>query len=243
MSGRKYYCHCDSNCKFETMTKEQILAAITQAIETGEIGDVDTGFVTKIKETNAGGYVSFWVGTTAQYNALQTKEANCLYIITDETKAEDLANWANETFATQQSMAELSHDVAELSDEVGGKASKSHNHDSKYSMGMVCEFDSIDTLPMDFGATQYGYSGKKAKIYMVFVGADEYLSGCTFSIDRKFIENTSAESQAVFYGCWVQISSVEKIQLNVYLDDNGYPVFKIANTGGGYSIKRVVGYY
>ena len=42
--GRKYYCICESNCKFETMTKEQILAAIAQAVETGSVGDVDTGF-------------------------------------------------------------------------------------------------------------------------------------------------------------------------------------------------------
>lgn len=243
MSERKYYCFCGSNCKYETMTKEQILAAITQAVESGEVRDVDTGFVTKIKEQNAGGYVSFWVGTTAQYNALQTKETNCIYILTDDTSGDDLKNWIVDTFATQENVATLATDLEELSDDVAGKASKSHNHDSKYSMGMVCEFDSIDTLPMNFGATQFGYSGNKSKMYMVFVGADEYMSGCTFSIDRKFIENTSAESQAVFFGCWVQVASVEKIQLNVYLDDNGYPVFKIVNTDGGYSIKRVVGYY
>ena len=48
--GKKYYCFCGSNCKYETMTKEQILAAIEQAVEDGEIRDVDTGFVTKVKE-------------------------------------------------------------------------------------------------------------------------------------------------------------------------------------------------
>lgn len=88
--GRKYYCICEANCKFETMTKEQILAAITQVFETGSVIDVDTGFVTKVKETNSGGYISFWVGTSAQYNALQTTEKNCIYILTDDTKAADL---------------------------------------------------------------------------------------------------------------------------------------------------------
>lgn len=91
MSERKYYCYCDSNCKFETMTKEQILAAIANAISTGSVGDCDTGFVTKIKETNSGSYVTFWVGTQAQYNAIATKEQNCMYIITDDTQGADIA--------------------------------------------------------------------------------------------------------------------------------------------------------
>lgn len=89
--GRKYYCICESNCKFETMTKEQILAAIAQAVETGSVSDVDTGFVTKVKEQNASSAVTIWVGTRAQYNAITEKATNCLYIITDDTTGEDIA--------------------------------------------------------------------------------------------------------------------------------------------------------
>lgn len=89
--GRKYYCYCDANCKYETMTKEQILAAITQAVRTGTVADVDTGFVTKVKETNKGGHVTFWVGTNAQYNAIEAYEKDCVYIITDETTDKDIA--------------------------------------------------------------------------------------------------------------------------------------------------------
>ena len=84
MSERKYYCFCDSNCKYETMTKEQILATIAQMIETGTVKDVDTGFVSKIKEKNTGAAVTFWVGTQAQYNQIGTPDVNCLYIITDD---------------------------------------------------------------------------------------------------------------------------------------------------------------
>lgn len=85
--NRKYYVICADNCKFESMTKEQILSAIEQAITTGEIKDVDTGFVTKIKEQNTGAALTFWVGTKAEYNALETKARNCFYIITDDTDA------------------------------------------------------------------------------------------------------------------------------------------------------------
>lgn len=90
MSDRKYYVLCADNCKFESMTKEQILSAIEQAVSTGEIKNVDTGFVTKLKEQNANKALKFWVGTTAEYNALETKIENCFYIITDDTTADDI---------------------------------------------------------------------------------------------------------------------------------------------------------
>lgn len=91
MSERNYYVLCDDKCLFEGMTKEQILAAITQAVEGHEIADVDTGFVTTLKEQNANTGLRFWVGTTAQYNALASKERNVLYILTDETPEEAFA--------------------------------------------------------------------------------------------------------------------------------------------------------
>lgn len=90
MSDRIYYVICEDNCKFEGMTKEQILAAITQAVEQGEIHDVDTGFVTKIKEQNAGRELKFWVGTQAQYNAISEKAENVMYLITDPQLDEEI---------------------------------------------------------------------------------------------------------------------------------------------------------
>lgn len=87
---RKFYCICENNCRFETMTKEQILAAIAQAVETGSVGNCDTGFISKVKEQNGGSCVTFWVGTQAEYNSIMPKEKNCLYIITDDTTTEEI---------------------------------------------------------------------------------------------------------------------------------------------------------
>lgn len=96
MAERKYYVLCSSNCKFESMTKEQILTAIQQAVSTGEIKDVDTGFITTIKEQNRGSALTFWVGTAAEYNAITEKAEDCFYIITDDTKDADTANAISE---------------------------------------------------------------------------------------------------------------------------------------------------
>lgn len=83
-----YYVIGAGNNLYEGMTKEQILAAITQAIETHTITDVDTGFVTTIKEKNKNNPLSVWVGTEAEYNAIQNKQPNCLYIKTDDSTLE-----------------------------------------------------------------------------------------------------------------------------------------------------------
>lgn len=85
------YVRGDNNGNYEGMTKEEILAAIAQATS-GTIGDVDTGFVTKIKEQNKGLGLMFWVGTTAEYEALAEKVENCLYIKTDDTSAADVSS-------------------------------------------------------------------------------------------------------------------------------------------------------
>lgn len=90
MESGKYYVLSIGNNLTESMSKEQILSAITQAIETGTISDVDTGFVEKIKEQNSAANLKFWVGSTAEYNALPTKENGCFYLLTDDTTYEDM---------------------------------------------------------------------------------------------------------------------------------------------------------
>lgn len=91
MSERNYYVICDDNCKFESMTKEQIIAAIADATGVVPEGiDVDAAFVTKIKEMNANKKIKWWFGTTAEFNALETKEADTVYILTDDDTAESL---------------------------------------------------------------------------------------------------------------------------------------------------------
>lgn len=92
MSDEKtYYCFCGSNCKYETLTREQILSVIEQAAAGSLTFDTSAAFITKVKEQNGGGYITFWVGTQAQYNALQTKAPTCFYLVTDSTKDADIA--------------------------------------------------------------------------------------------------------------------------------------------------------
>lgn len=89
---RKYYVLCGDNCKFEGMTKEQILAAIAEA--TGAtVTEIDNAFISKIKEINKGATVQIWLGTTAEYNAIQEKRSDVFYIKTDDAALADLKKY------------------------------------------------------------------------------------------------------------------------------------------------------
>ena len=81
------YVICDTNCKYEGMTKEQIIAAIAEATGNTPTG-IDDAFITKLKEQNANGTVKLWIGTTAQFNAVATKDENTLYLLTDDDSAD-----------------------------------------------------------------------------------------------------------------------------------------------------------
>ena len=76
-------------CKFEGMTKEQIINAIVEA--TGVTpSDVDAGFISTIVEQNNSRSVHFWFGTQAEYDALETYDSNTFYIIDGDATIDDL---------------------------------------------------------------------------------------------------------------------------------------------------------
>lgn len=90
MADTKYYCFCDKGCKFETLTKEQIYAAITQAANDGGIGDVDTGFITTIKTIN-GTPLKFFVGAQSEFELLtEDQKQNLFAIITNDVTKDGL---------------------------------------------------------------------------------------------------------------------------------------------------------
>ena len=85
MQAGKYYVLAKGNNLFEGMTKEQIIAAIVEA--TGETPtNIDDAFITKIKEQNRNNNLKFWIGTTAEYNALDEYVPNCFYIFSDSNE-------------------------------------------------------------------------------------------------------------------------------------------------------------
>ena len=133
MATPTVYVLCDANCKWEGMTKEQILTAITQAVNEGTISNIDTGFVQTIK-TITGTALKFFVGTQAEYNALTAAQKQNLFaLITNDTTKEGLLA-AIEELRTEQ--GELRTAQRELREElingsvVVGKAKNATNADA-----------------------------------------------------------------------------------------------------------------
>lgn len=100
MEAGKYYVLALGNNLYEGMTKEQIIAAIVEA--TGVTpSSIDDAFITKIKEQNRNNNLKFWIGTTAEYNALETPENNCFYIFTDSDELNEIVNAAADKACSQ----------------------------------------------------------------------------------------------------------------------------------------------
>lgn len=73
--GVSVYGVCDNNCKHPVYTREQALSILQQAINDGTLQNIDADFaaIKKVVDQNGGNDVSFWIGTEAQFNALETK--------------------------------------------------------------------------------------------------------------------------------------------------------------------------
>lgn len=159
------YVRGDSDSNFIAMTKEEVYAAIVEAVTSGTVGDIDTGFVTTIKELNKGQGLKFWVGTTAEYEAITDKETNVLYIKTDDTSAADISRdftQVNEAIETiQASLASISDQITEVS---GGANTHITSVSSTASLGVV--FGAAAA-----GITIYTVAGVTAGIYPINVPA------------------------------------------------------------------------
>lgn len=86
----------DGANKHLTMTREQITAAIIEAVNNGTIDNIDAGFITKIKELNNNKELQFWIGTNAEFDALKEKSTDTLYVFTDDPTIEDINNRISE---------------------------------------------------------------------------------------------------------------------------------------------------
>lgn len=115
--NRKYYVICEDNCKFEGMTKEQICAAIYNAVNDGSIGDIDAGFITTIKTIN-GNPLKFFVGTQNEYERLNEDQRENLFAVITNDTAKDGIDERLDTLSL--ALEQLAPKVNELERTVGG---------------------------------------------------------------------------------------------------------------------------
>ena len=105
------YGHDEKNNRIETMTKQEIYALLAEAIQEGQLPQVDqdTAFVTMFKSIVDGKAYKMAFCTQAQYNELEANdelETDALYIITDDASYDDLVTALNNLSNDIESVAE-----------------------------------------------------------------------------------------------------------------------------------------
>lgn len=143
--------------RFIGMTKEEIVTAI----QTGNVGDLDEGFISKILELNQSGTLQFWIGTMAEFEELAEKKNNVIYLLSDDPTVNDIEDSINaiedrvdiletETDTAQSNIGTLQTKVNELED------------DSDYFRYKLTEIDnkSLILTTVDLTASNYFQSGK-----------------------------------------------------------------------------------
>ncbi len=173
---RRYYVHSDDNCRFESMTKEQILAAITQAVEGHSIADVDTGFVQVLKEQNHGAGLKFWIGSTAEYNALQSIDQDCFYILTDDTELEDMES---DIESFRADIAEMGETVAQHTVAIQGLTNTVVAHSEYF-------YDIFDRKELVFFDQDISYDAAMSNPVLL-----NYIHGNPPSIDPVYLKDFS----------------------------------------------------
>ena len=130
MADITYFVISSDDCKYESMTKEQIVAAIAEATGNTPTG-IDDAFISKIKEINASGTVQIWKGTEAQFNAISpvptvNKSAirvgtnGILYICTDDTGDDSVLSGVKYTISLEPDTAEKKASVIRIKDNASG---------------------------------------------------------------------------------------------------------------------------
>ena len=119
MANEKVYVLDDGENQREGMTKEQILAAIAEAISTGQVTGDYSAFIEMIKEQNKGVGIKMWVGTQAELLALPEIEEDTIYYVSDLSTLADI----------DKALAELKEQLTDGSFKVGkaGAADKATN--------------------------------------------------------------------------------------------------------------------
>ena len=84
-----YYVTQKDGVLIEGLTKEQIYELISSTTGKTPQG-VDEAFITKLKEYNKNGNASIWIGSSAEYNAIEVKDQNTLYVVIDDPYYEDV---------------------------------------------------------------------------------------------------------------------------------------------------------
>lgn len=173
---------------FEGMTKEQIYELIAEM--TGEtVQDIDQAFITKLKEINKGNSIRLWVGTSAEYNALTTREDDVLYICTDDTFVSD----------TNASIVDIQDKIQTNYDSVGKTLERFNDEFEEFKQDVENDITAIENSAMKMkGYTNYGAVSADVNIGAMNVG-DVIAVKFNTGYENRAVKTPSSPSNAKYY--------------------------------------------
>lgn len=139
MADKQVYALDDGGNRVETLSAEKILEAIQTAIATGEIPAELQTIIDTIKEQNKGAGLKFWLGTQAEFLALESTSEDVIYFINDSANLRDVA----------EALAELKKALEDGS-LVVKKATEAKDYD-KINGKIKDKFDDIEKRLTDMG--------------------------------------------------------------------------------------------
>ena len=243
MSDETVFALDEGENKRESMTKEQILAAIANAITTGQVTGDYTAFIEMIKEQNKGAGVKIWLGTQAELLALPEIDENTIYYVTDMSTMADL-DAALTTLKQQLSSGDFKVGAADkatnVTTNINGKA-------------ITSIFETNGTTVRK--ATHAETAEMTEKIKMVKITPDDLslsLSGsCVISEDLVEGGNYLVEFTSGFRATGVAYSYNYQLRVDVlslqYLEDDGIEIAgaRIIGHSGALSYDKAmtIGYF
>ena len=210
MADRNYFVFDSDNCKFEGMTKEQIIAAIVEATGVSP-SSIDDAFITKIKELNKNQNLKFWIGTTAEYNALEEYEPNCFYIFSDSDELSEIEQFAKEAAEEKANevCAELQSDITTIQNTLALKGAVLCEDISQIIGKVVNNIDKYKFVSVETGAGVPAFC--VVKEVLVPIGEGEYESRYKIEGMSGFCNNEILTVN-VYVNLYVNIETFEVVE-------------------------------
>lgn len=234
----------ENNNRIEAFDKEGVLAVLAQAIADGSLSGItaDSAFVSKLKCCVTGGTNRVAFVTQAKYNELKASDsllADCLYIVTDDTTAEDmdatlseLSETVNAVMGGSQAVPKASH--ANEADKAKSASEAVHAYHAEKLSGI--EFLMLETVNSEKVAhvdgtgiylIEFRVTDSVSQTDILIISDLSVNSAGTARLERKYNQGTENEYTGISI-CNTYDSKNQWIECNIP-EGTLYSVHKIAD--------------
>lgn len=191
MANRNFYVLCDDNCRFPSMTKDEIFTAIQSAVEQHGTRTLTIDVLTGLKEVNKNEVISLWIGTQAEFNAIQSPSENTMYLISDHNaiKAQTMAALQEMFTRIEELTANIESETASLNAlqnqitaiQQAVRTCRSRIDEEINIAQILSKMDEIETVLPEIHAEEWAYCTERDAVTQLWSGSQVLNVNATFS--------------------------------------------------------------